>query len=72
MEESLLRRELSEILKRHEKWLLTDSGEGQIADRDKADLRDLDLHGKNLRGQSYVGLTLRGANLSGTSDRGGT
>jgi hypothetical protein len=56
------RKELDEILKLHQLWLV-DNEDGLRADLRGADLRDADLKGVNLKNAILRGANLRGANL---------
>lgn len=57
--------ELNEILRKHELWL-KNKPHGELADLSYANLKDADLHGRDLRGISFSHANLEGADLHDT------
>jgi uncharacterized protein YjbI with pentapeptide repeats len=61
--------ELTEICKKHIKWLRDEEG-GNRADLRRANLQGADLQGADLRGADLQGANLQGADLQGADLRG--
>ena len=62
----MTKEELTEILNKHEKWLLYGSG-GERADLSRANLSRADLSRANLSRANLIGANLCGANLCGAN-----
>ena len=65
---TLSKEELQEILEKHKKWLLGETG-GKKADLSETDFSETDLRGADLRWAVFIKANFRGANFRGANLR---